>query len=363
MENQNNKVVFIHGRPSPHPLHIKYGESIGAKFVFVDFILRWHDKDSSRFKRYLSWLICALFLPDRKKYDVIFSEGAHFIVGLQKWLRLLKSNQKTIALLNNETLYFIQSGFYSRKTKKALIGLIQTYDGIISAGKMEADLARKYASSKAVVKQIFNGINDDRLKNLLTLNPKLTSHNIVFIGNVGSGWRSWYKGIDLLFESFELAWLKNNLLKLQLIGEWDKVYFNELVNKHAPKSKLSIECIGYTQKLDDYLINTSLYLHPARGEAWGISVTEAMAAGIMPLVSKYTGSQEVVAKVDPSYIIELDKFLIAKKIIEHFELSSEIKKFQSSKCKIVSEGYSESKSLDSFNKAFQEILIEVNLIK
>ena len=361
--NNKFKILFVHGRPAPHPLHKKFGESIYSKFIYVDFFIRWHDKRSLKLKRYLSWIFCAILLPERNKYDIIFSEGVQFVVGLQKWFRFLKSNQKTIALMDNETLYFIESGFYSDKTKKALIALIRTYDGIISAGKMEADLARKYASTKAVVKQIFNGINDVRLQNLLTLKPKLISNNIVFIGNIGSDWRSWYKGIDLLFESFEIAWVKNNLLKLQLIGEWDKVYFNELVDKYAPKSKLSIECIGYTNKLDDYFISSSLYVHPARGEAWGISVTEAMAAGIMPLVSKYTGSQEVVAKVDPTYIIELDKYLIAKKIIEHFELSIEVKKNQSSKCKIVSENYSESKSIDCFNNAFQEILFEINLIK
>lgn len=355
------KTIYIHGRPSPHPLHTKFGESVGAKFIFVDFILRWHDKDSSRYKRYLSWLLCALFLPNRKKYDIILSEGAHFIVGLQKWLHLLNPKQKTVALLDNETLYFIDSGFYPEKTRKSFISLIKTYDGIISAGKMEADLAKKYASPKTIVKQIFNGINDKRLNDLLKLTPSLSDYNIVFIGNIGAGWRSWYKGVDLLFESFELAWKQNNFLKLQLIGDWDMDYFNELVNRYAPESKLSIQCIGFTNQLDAYLKNASLYLHPARGEAWGISVTEAMAAGIMPLVSNYTGSQEVVANVDTSYIIQLDKNLISKKIIDHFELSLEVRRIQSEKCKKIAENYSETKSIASFKKAFQEMIDELNI--
>ncbi len=355
------KVLYIEGRPSAHPLHRKFGESINSTFIFVDFIIRWHDNDSSRIKRYTSWILCALFLPNRKKYDVIFSEGPHFIVGLQKWLRLLKPKQKTIALLDNETLYFIDSGFYSGKTRKSLISLISSYDGIISAGKMEADMAKKYAGPNTIVKQIFNGINDNRLSNLLNIQPQLSGYNIVFIGNIGAGWRSWYKGVDLLLASFEIAWKQNNLFKLQLIGTWDINYFNEQVEKFAPESKFSIECVGYTDQLDVYLKNASLYLHPARGEAWGISVTEAMAAGVMPLVSIHTGSQEVVAVVDTTYILDLDKNLISKKIIDHFELSFEARKSQSEKCKEIAANYSETKSIASFKMAFQEMTKELNI--
>ncbi len=326
----------------------------------MDFILRWHDKEASKIRRYFSWLLCAIFLP-RRGYDVIFSEGPHFVVGLQKWMKILKPRKKTIALLDNETLYFIDKGVYSASTTKHLIALIKTYDGIISAGKMEVELAQKYAAPKTIIKQIFNGVNDSRLKVLLSINTVLTGYNIVFIGNIGAGWRAWYKGVDLLLESFELAYEKNPLLHLQLIGTWDINYFNEQVNKFAPKSKVNIECVGFTNDLDKYLCNAGLYLHPARGEAWGISVTEAMAAGIMPIVSCDTGSKEVVEKVDSSYILELNKNDISSKILEHFNLSEHERKRLSDKCKQIAVDYSESKSIECFKTAFGELIKELEV--
>lgn len=356
------KVLYIEGRPSAHPLHRKFGESINSEFIFVDFILPWHEAKTSRLRRYTSWFLCSIFLPNKNKYDFILSEGAHFPVGLLKWLRLLRKNQKTIALMDNETLYFIDSGFYPERTKKSLIALIHSYDAIISAGKMEADLAKKYSSPNTKVKQIFNGISDVRLNKLLNLKPLLDNFNIVFIGNVGTGWRSWYKGIDLLLESFEIAWQKNNLLSLKLIGAFEVEFCKELMDKCVPKSGSNVEFVGYTENLDFYLKDASLYLHPARGEAWGISVTEAMAAGIMPLVSCFTGSKEVVDKVDSSYIVELNKNLIADKIINHFNLSISDRQIQSIKCKDVAKEYSETSSIDSFKVAFHDLAVELNSV-
>lgn len=354
------KTLYIEGRPSAHPLHRKYGESINSDFIYVDFILRWHDKNSSAYRRYLSWIICAFLLPKRKYYDVIFSEGAHFIVGLQKWLHLINKKKKTIALLDNETLYFIDSDFYKPKTKKMFIALIKTYDGIICAGKMEADLARKYADPKTVVKQIFNGVNDRRILELLNINPDMKGTTLVFIGNIGAGWRSWYKGVDILLESFEIAWNENKQLKLKLIGEWDRYYLDNMLLKYAPESRHVVECVGYTNDLNFHLKDCSLYVHPARGEAWGISVTEAMAAGIIPLVSEFTGSREVVEKVDEKFVLPLNKEIISKKIIEYFKIDIEDKLKLSLKCKKIAAYYSETNAVNAFKKAFEELYDELS---
>ncbi|HLP12583.1 MAG TPA: glycosyltransferase family 4 protein [Flavobacteriales bacterium] len=352
------KNIFIHGRPSGHPLHMKYGASVDAEFVFVDHILRWHDKGSGKTRKYTSWLLSSAFLPRKRSYSLIISEGPHFMVGMLRWLRLIRKKQKLIALLDNETLYFIDSGYYKKRTKNALVRLIKKYDGIISAGKMEADLARKYAGPNAIVKQIFNGIEDKRLSKLLSIQPNTNSNNILFIGNIGAGWRSWYKGFDILLKSFEIAWQNNSLLHLQLIGLIDSTYLDELTREFAPKSKVNIDYIGYTSELDKYLTQSSLYLHPARGEAWGISVTEAMAAGIMPLVSNLTGSQEAVAKVDPDYIVELDENKIAAKILSHFGKETIAKNQLAEKCKIIAEFYSETNAIRAFSEAIAEMEVE-----
>ncbi|MBL7917492.1 MAG: glycosyltransferase [Bacteroidia bacterium] len=353
-------IIFIHGRPSPHPLHKSFGESVGANFILVDRILRWHDKESFAIKRYLSWLLNALFLPKRNKAHVFITEGPHFVAGVLKWLNLIGKKQITIALLDNETLYFIDKNIYSTRTKNALIKLIKSYDAIISPGNMEFELAKKYSGSNAIVKKIFNGINDQRLENLLKIKPEFDNTNIVFIGNVGADWRAYYKGVDMMLQSFEIAFKTNNQLKLFIIGDWDKHHFVETIEKHAPLSKKAITKVGYTKEIDAYLTNASLYLHTARGESWGISVTEAMAAGIMPIVSVDTGSKEVVEKVDSSYVVSLSKESIAGKIIEHFNESKSKLNHYSLRCKEVASYYSETNAINAFKNAFSEIVSELS---
>jgi len=44
-ETINNKVVFIQGRPGAHQMHQKFALSVGAEFCFVDFRMRWQDKN------------------------------------------------------------------------------------------------------------------------------------------------------------------------------------------------------------------------------------------------------------------------------------------------------------------------------
>src|SRR5262249_57572116 len=57
------RVSYLHGRPGPHPLQRRLAESIGAEFRYVDFRMRWQDRDRSRLYTAASWLVCAAALP------------------------------------------------------------------------------------------------------------------------------------------------------------------------------------------------------------------------------------------------------------------------------------------------------------
>ncbi len=60
------KIAYFEGRPSAHPLHRSFALSLGSKPFFIDFILRWQDRESPIIRRTLSWIMCALFFPNKK---------------------------------------------------------------------------------------------------------------------------------------------------------------------------------------------------------------------------------------------------------------------------------------------------------
>src|ERR1700756_4425796 len=299
---QDLQVAYIEGRPKGHPMHSSYAKSVNGVFHFVDFRLRYHDSPSSlRIKRYLSWLVCALTFPKRKKYDVFLSEEAYFMLGLMKKLGLISANQKLIAIMGSHTLYFLYTNQYKPSTKKAFIKLFNLYDAFICEGDLQVNILNILLGNTHTKKiyKIFNGNPAIRFDKLLKIEPDFEKLNILTIGAIPNKERVFYKGVDLMLSAFETLKLniKYKNVTFTIVGEYDKNMVAELLNTYCPKSKESVIFLGQSEDLSIQLKEADLYLHIARGEAWGISVTEAMLAGIPPIVSELTGSKEVVNKV------------------------------------------------------------------
>ena len=55
------KVAFFEGRPHGHPLHRKYAKSVKATFFHIDYLLRYQDIKTTKFKRIISILLTIIF--------------------------------------------------------------------------------------------------------------------------------------------------------------------------------------------------------------------------------------------------------------------------------------------------------------
>lgn len=352
----NRKIAFIHGRPGPHPMHRRFAESVNADFVYVDFKIRWHDLASSRLRRYLSWLVCALSFPNKSKYDFFLTECVCFPPVIMKWLKLLTRKQKVIALMADESLYFLYTNRYSKITSIMTKKWLRSLDAVICVGKMEEDLLRRILGDETPpVYTIINGITPVRFNKLKTVNPSLDTHNIIFIANGPSGWRSWYKGLDLLLSVFEKLSVFISDLTLTVVGKWDSQYIIEQMELYCPNSKDKVNFVGLSDNLEYYLQNSSLYLHCARGEAYGITVLEAMAAGVVPIVSEWTGAKEAVHQIDDRLICSLKADEIVDRVIWYFQLSMREKHDLSKKAREISYKYQEDKTLIKFQNTFSQI--------
>jgi glycosyltransferase involved in cell wall biosynthesis len=359
MSNNNIRIAFIHGRPSAHPAHIKYAQTLGADFYPVDYKLRYHDlPEAGAFKRYLSWVWSALAFP-KSKYDVIFSEEAYFTVGLMRWLGLLKKEQKIIAMMNTHTLYFLNHDRYSPSTKEANIKLLKRYDGFICGSLLQRELLYNLIGRdhSIPVYTMINGVEPTRLKKLIQITSNVDSKNIVFIGAVSNSNRAWYKGLDLMLAAFSQAKAAIPELTFTIIGDYEEGLKEALLNEHCPEYKGSVNFTGNVGDIENYLKDSGLYLHISRGEAWGISVTEAMAAGIVPIVSDSTGSKEAVTKVDERLVSTSDVNNIAQKVKWYFNLPFTEKVSLSNKCReVVISYYKEEDAILTFKDRFTSLI-------
>ena len=357
------RVVFIHGRPGPHPFHASLARSLGAESLPVDFLLRWHDRPSSRLRRYMSWIICSLFFPRRSQYNVFLTEGPHFLPLIMRRLGLLDRRQRVVALMANETLYFLKTARYSRPTRLALLEALRACDALICIGRMQATLAGEtlLSSRRApLVLTVRSGVARDRQEALVRVEPSLDGRALLFVGNGPSGWRGWYKGLDLLLHATALAASRVTGVSLSVVGEWDRAYVDELLSA-LPVRPARVDLLGRRADLRPVLAESSLYVHLGRGEAFGISVLEAMCAGVPALVSEWTGAREVVEQVDSRLVVPLDAAIAAERICWYLNLPTAEKAALSARAREVATGYPEDRAIREFVSGFRDLLTQFAL--
>jgi glycosyltransferase involved in cell wall biosynthesis len=349
------RVYFVHGRPAGHPMHAKYGNSIDAKFQFEDPWFRWHDKSYPAGIRYLAWVVNSLAFI-KIKNTIIVTEGLRLTVVLGK---LLSFGRITlIALVDDESPYFIHSGFYSKLSTRVNTWAYRQYNACICIGKMETDLIKNISHKKTLIATGFNGIAKQLYENLALQEYGVKSKRIVFIGNGPAQWRAWYKGLDLMLSVFSDLIDKGHNLTFDIAGNWD---IETLCKSLSADKRERIKFVGKIDDVSEFLKGASLYLHTARGEAWGISINEAMAAGVVPIVSEWTGAKEMVERVSTNLIVELRKETIVERVSWFFSLSDSIKLELSGRCKEVSAEYIDEGAVDKFKENFQSVTNELAL--
>lgn len=142
------------------------------------------------------------------------------------------------------------------------------------------------------------------ISDLLAISPRLDSREVCFIGN-----NLLHKGVDLLPK---LA------LSLNKKSSYSRVYVMGPGQNGSTSRKEGIQYLGYVSRarMMQTMSACSVYVHPARIEAFGASVAEAMAAGLIPVVTERTGAKDLVRLLDPDLIVECDVDAISQKIGE-----------------------------------------------
>lgn len=351
------KMAYLHGRPSAHPLHQKLANIFQADFYFVDDFIRWQDRKIFSVFLIFIWFLCGLFQKNTRKYNLFLVDNLHVSVVFTKYFRLNRKKQKIVVHLGSHTLFFMKEKKFSPISLYIQKWALKNYDAIICEGKLALEYLKEILpEKKASVYYSFNGLPQARVEQLDKIIPKLDSKNILTITQIsGASFRLWYKGIDIMLESFALASLKDPSLKFIIVGSFDEHLLQEYLKKIPKKVIDKIVFTGYSTDLFQYYANCALYLHTSRGDAFPTTTLEALLVGVPTLISDQTGTKEIVENISDSLICELDSNKIAERIIEYFKLSIEDKLTLSNKCKVAVSGYTEEKSFDNYRHIMEQI--------
>lgn len=355
--NKRPKTIFVHGRPAGHPLHAKYGRAVADEFTVEDPWFRWHDKNYPSFVRYMAWLVNAFFFVSFRK-RIVLTECFRITLVLAKILSL---NRITILMLvDDESPYFIHSRFYTGVSLVVNRWGYNQYDGFICIGKMETWLVKQVLNqdNNRPICTSVNGVSSERASKLKRVPYIADSKKIVFIGHGPGTWRSWYKGLDILFSAFAIIAKTDPYVTLEIVGEWDETVISQYMTDASVNSRIKFH--GRVNSIDGILKDAALYLHLGRGEAWGIAVNEAMTAGVVPIVSEWTGAKECVEQVSVHLVVPLDVDVVAERVKWFLKLPATDKIALSEKCRLIAERYTEQSAVEQFTDCFKKIVSKIN---
>ncbi len=338
--NGKKKTMFLYY--DPHYFHAALAKSIGSEPYPAPQIRSTRDDLMATASDVAKSINAVVSIP--KNYDVYFCEGTYLFPAIAKSMGLLGRNAKIINIVSSPLLYYMKIGRIGGSKRALGIRMLKKVDGFVCVGKMEERLLKGfYPGANTMVTYPFIR-KEVREKITKRGKPDLESKRILCIGS-----RDVYcKGIDLLVEAFEKAKRRIPGLKLTVLGDYDK----NSISSDDPAIKFP----GYMADTSKFIKDAALYVHLGRGEAFGISIMEAMFAGLPVIVSDATGAKELVLKVDRKMVVPLNASKAADAIVRYFSLNAKERKDLAVKSKRAVHPYTEESITSSFKRGYKSLL-------
>jgi glycosyltransferase involved in cell wall biosynthesis len=280
-------------------------------------------------------------------YSHVVCESCYYYPAIRR--RTGGFRPKIINLNCGPTLYHLWSGRIGGIERKVLLSLLEEVDGHMVQGKFGMELVKELAPDKPAVK-VAAYIPDGIYRERLLLQPELRSNEITIIATHDA----YYKGLDLLISAFNLA-SKERKLRLNIIGNIPKADILRIEGAANP-------CISIHGRVDDLrpiLERTALYVHPSRGDTFPVSSLEAMLSGIPTIVSRHTGTRDVVETVNPGMVCCLEAEDIAHKMLSYMELKDGKKEELGRRFRVAAMDYNEEAQLKEFAERYDSLIQEM----
>ena len=324
------KRVFIYW--GPHLLHWEWGQLVCDKSVaIIPRFLPHSWRFITPITQFFS-VLSALYTP---RADTYFLEGFNCIIPA--WLHKRKGTK--IIMINSDTTFIVSKDW--RGIKQWLFRkLLPSVDGMISTSTYIKEIADKAHKVPNYVVNPYVGAKFFNVKSR-------GGNNLIQIGGLRDG-----KGTDLLLKTFDLVRKKlhNKLICAGPVLE--KQYAKAYQDNH-------ITVTGWTDKPEIFLAQAGYYVNLSRHDSFGVSVLEAMAAGVIPIVSEQCGAKDVVRQLDTGLIVPLDPKRAAQAILS-LEKNPKKKQELSVKGRILAKTYTREKCMKQFLLAFTKLEEEMH---
>jgi len=172
--------------------------------------------------------------------------------------------------------------------RKQILKTINQSKRIIAVSERISNDLKSLNIKSEKISVIPNGVDIEKFP--LVQMKREKKHNILSIGHLVE-----LKGYQILIQSIKILKEKYKNIHLTIIGEGEYRKSLEALITNLNLSK-HIELIGYipNDKLNLYLQNSDIYVHPSFFESFSIAVIEALASGLPVVVTKSGGPEYFV---------------------------------------------------------------------
>jgi glycosyltransferase involved in cell wall biosynthesis len=267
---------------------------------------------------------------------VVPSAEAYILEGIASLPSVAFKKGKKI-VINSDT-FVRQLATMSGLRRTYALWLMNKADGFISTSDMMKDMTEEYSNKPNEV--VYPGAD---LKAFEKIRPDLKSGNICSVGL-----SVFPKGTDILVESFDAYRKKYPNTTLFVLGE--DPYRKKIQGKE------NIVAPGRTDP-KQYLSQSTICMNTSRHDSFGINIIEAMAAGVIPIVSENCGAKTFVNRIDKRLVAPLDADVFAQRA-EWVVKSSKLSEY-SKKARQVAKEFEKESSPAKFKNAVDSILRKI----
>lgn len=248
----------------------------------------------------------------RQHFDVVIVSQGILSVIMASIIKLNRCNNTKFISWQHSSYetYFYN---YYRKFSEELSNSLKEFDYLVVL--TESDLKKFSLINQNTVK-IFN-LNRDFISK--TTND-LAKKNIIYTGRLDIK----TKGLDNLIKAFSR--LSNPDWKLTMVG--DGADLQEL-KKLASESKAEDRILfpGMVKdNIEEYYLNSSLFVLPSRWEGFGLSLIEAMSLGLPVISTNTTGPLEILSNGEHGAIVKVDDIDGLVQVLDRFTNDHNLRK-------------------------------------
>lgn len=338
----NSEVLFVHQDPL-HPAHLGFGLSIKADFIpYNKYKLRI--KRTGAIPYMMQSAINGIKLPDYKYY--LCDGGATVLPAVIKKKTSSGEGMKIIDLIADETFVVQTLGIPQPNLKLNLMW--KAIAGSISGGIAVSGLVRDAAAKvlKCPIRIAHPFIRDGLYEQLLNLKPQLRGNSIISVGYAGAK-----NGMDALVEAFRIVKRDFKDAELTIIGKGHPKEWEEITG---------VKIVGFVDELPPHLEKSALFVLVGRGQAFPVATLEALCSGLPVIVTKYTGTKDVIAKISRKFVCGLDADDIARAIMDYLALSHTERIELGQQAKRLGGEFNRENCCGRFKEEFNSLIKEIN---